>query len=109
QALPRARVVSVLADYPVYKWIHRNDGTNTSSTRTGAKTAKMPPKEYWEYYAGAVRTFAEVAGEGELLDAARVAAVEQAFSRISPARWEQWRDGHRGRVFQAFRTFLDTE
>ncbi|MFL6098444.1 MAG: glycosyltransferase [Actinomycetales bacterium] len=105
QAMPRAGVVSVLADYPCYRWIHRDDGTNSSSS-----LAAMPTERYWgEFYAGAVRAFAETAGEGALLDEARLVAVEQAFARFSPARWAGWRDRDRRSVFDAVGAFLRSE
>lgn len=80
QALPRARVVSVLADYPCYRWIHRPDGTNNSS-------AKVSQKDYWGYFGQALDVFAATAGEGPLLDSARVIAVGQMFSRFGPAEY----------------------
>ena len=40
QVLPHARVVSVLASYPCYRWIHRPDGTNSSDM-------VVEPDVYW--------------------------------------------------------------
>lgn len=105
QAMPRAGVVSVLADYPCYRWIHRDDGTNSSSSLTA-----MPTERYWgEFYAGAVRAFAETAGEGDLLDEARLVAVEQAFARFTPTRWARWGDRERRPVFDAVGSFVRSE
>ena len=80
QALPRARVVSVLADYPCYRWIHRSDGSNNSS-------GKVSQAIYWGYFSEALDVFAAASGEGPLLDSARVIATGQAFSRFGPAEY----------------------
>ncbi|MDP9221429.1 MAG: glycosyltransferase [Actinomycetota bacterium] len=75
QAIPKAKVISVLADYPCYRWIHRPDGSNNSD-------AAVQQSTYWGYFVSALETMAANAGDGPLLDAARLIAVEQAFSRF---------------------------
>jgi len=82
QAIPRAKVISVLADYPCYRWIHRRDGTNSSD-------AEIDRRVYWGYYAGVLRMMEATSGPGPLLDATRVTAIVQAFSRIPPQRYLQ--------------------
>ena len=72
QALPVARVVSVLADYPCYRWNHHSDGSNTS----------MRPfayADYWGYFAEALGIFQRLAGPGEMTDAALLAGVDRMF------------------------------
>lgn len=76
QVLPHARVVSVLASYPCYRWIHRPDGTNSSET-------PVEPDVYWEFYSGVLRVFEREAGPGHLLQEARRHAALQSFSRFS--------------------------
>ncbi|MBE3073880.1 MAG: glycosyltransferase family 2 protein [Actinobacteria bacterium] len=94
QALPHARVVSVLADYPCYRWIHRSDGTNNSN-------AKVDRRKYWEYYGGVLRTMETSSGPGPLLDATRVTAIMQAFSRFSPRSYLQQDPADRAMTFDA--------
>ncbi len=106
QAMPHAEVVSVLANYPVYQWIHRNDDTNSSSASHGAA---FPPQAYWDFYAHSLRTFAEHAGEGPLLDEARLVAAYQAFARFTPEKSRQWGRRHRAAVFAAARGFFELE
>ena len=99
QALPRAQVVSILADYPCYRWIHRTDGTNSS-------TASVKQSVYWGYFTGALQTLADNAGEGPLLDAARLVAAEQAFSRFPPSAYlKRSPAGQRG-VFDAVHDYV---
>lgn len=99
QAIPRARVISVLADYPCYRWIHRPDGTNSSD-------AKVDRRTYWEYYAGVLRTMEASGGAGPLLDATRAIAMEQAFSRITPKSYVQWNPTARATTFEALHEFV---
>jgi glycosyltransferase involved in cell wall biosynthesis len=75
QVLPHARVVSVLASYPCYRWIHRPDGTNSSDMA-------VDPRVYWPFYSGVLQTFEREAGPGRLLDEARRYAALQSFSRF---------------------------
>jgi hypothetical protein len=103
RALPCAKVVSVLADYPVYQWTHWGDGSNTSSTASRS----MKAEDYWQYYASSLRIFAEEAGEGDLLDAARLVAVRQGFSRVNLNRWRGWGERHRQAVFCGVGGFVD--
>ena len=70
----------MLADYPCYRWIQRPDGTNNSS-------GKVSQKDYWGYFGEALDVFAANAGEGPLLDSARVIAIGQTFSRFGPAEY----------------------
>jgi hypothetical protein len=78
QALPRARVVSVLASEPCYIWIHRSDGSNSSD-------APVADAVYWDYYGRAMQAWRDSAAPGPLLDRALVLSVVHAFSRFSPA------------------------
>lgn len=77
QAIPQAKVISILADYPIYRWIHDPGGTNSSSQEVEAD-------RYWGYFAEALQIMADHAGEGELLDDARGTATQQTFSRFAP-------------------------
>ncbi len=102
QAIPRAKVISVLADYPCYRWIHRTDGTNNS-------TASVKQDVYWGYFTAALQTFADSAGEGPLLDAARLVAAEQAFSRFPPSAYlKRTAVGQRG-VFDAVHDYVSEQ
>ena len=80
QALPRADTISVLADYPCYRWIHRTDGSNNSNSSVSQAV-------YWGYFSEALDVFAATAGAGPLLDSARTIAIGQAFSRFAPAQY----------------------
>jgi poly(ribitol-phosphate) beta-N-acetylglucosaminyltransferase len=102
QAIPRAQVISILADYPCYRWIHRTDGTNNS-------TAAVSQARYWGYAAEALELMAAGAGEGELLDDARVTAVEQAFSRFAPSGYLASTPAKQQSQFDAVRDFLRRE
>jgi poly(ribitol-phosphate) beta-N-acetylglucosaminyltransferase len=102
QAIPRANVISVLADYPCYRWIHRPDGTNNSMTL-------VKPNVYWGYFTAALQTFADASGPGPLLDAVRLVAAEQAFSRFPPSAYlERTAAGQRG-AFDAVRDYVSEQ
>ena len=94
QAIPRAKVISVLADYPCYRWIHRSDGTNSSD-------AAVDRRAYWGYYAGVLRTMEAASGPGPLLDATRVMAIIQAFSRIPPKSYLQMSPSEQATTFDS--------
>jgi poly(ribitol-phosphate) beta-N-acetylglucosaminyltransferase len=94
QALPRAETITVVADEPCYTWIHRNDGTNTSST-------SVSPAKYWSHYGLNLQTWKDVAGPGPLLDAALVASMSQAFSRMRPAAYLARTPEKRAALFDA--------
>lgn len=94
QVLPRARVVSVVADYPCYRWIHRRDGSNNS-------TAAVSAESYWGHYTEVLRVAERVAGPGPLLDRLRLVAMAQAFSRLSPAEYLERPEEARRAQFRA--------
>ncbi|WP_345715786.1 glycosyltransferase family 2 protein [Angustibacter luteus] len=99
QVLPRARVISVLASEPCYRWIHRSDGTNTSDT-------KVDPEVYWPWYAKQLEVWRDVAGPGPQLDAARLVTISQAFSRFVPGPFMALERVERTRVFDAVRAIV---
>lgn len=76
-ALPKARVVSVLASEPCYWWIFRKGDQHISE-------ARVDPSVYWHDYTQVLATFERAAGPGELLDSARVVTALQAFTRFAP-------------------------
>lgn len=94
QVLPHARVISVVADYPCYRWIHRSDGSNNSEAASRADT-------YWGHYTEVMRVAERTAGPGPLLDALRVVAMGQAFSRFPAAGYLQRSDDSRRDLFAA--------
>ncbi len=106
QALPRAKVISILASVPCYWWVHRNDGTNTSSTRSD-------PNVYWAHFAHSLQTWTATAGPGPVLDAAVLSTLDQAYFRIAPDRYLPRTDANRAKIFAAvhpvFRTYLRPE
>ena len=102
QAIPRAQVISVLADYPCYRWIHRSDGTNSS-------TATVKQSVYWGYFARALQTLADNGGEGPMLDAARVVAAEQAFSRFPPSGYLKRPPEGQREVFDAVHDYVTAQ
>ena len=102
QAIPQARVISILADYPCYRWIHRTDGSNNS-------TSSVKQSTYWGYFTAALQTLAEQAGEGPLLDDARVVACEQAFSRFSPGSYLGRSPAGQQGVFDAVRDYVTAQ
>jgi hypothetical protein len=102
QAIPRAKVISILSDYPCYRWIHRTDGSNNS-------TASVPQSKYWGFAAEALELMAAAAGEGELLDDARLTATEQAFSRFPPSSYIGQPAARQQAQFDAVREFLERQ
>jgi poly(ribitol-phosphate) beta-N-acetylglucosaminyltransferase len=99
QVLPLAKVVSILADYPCYQWIYRNDAAHTSN-------ASVEASVYWNDYTEVLRIFERVAGPGELLDSARVIAAVQAFSRFPPKRYLQRTPPSRANLVAAAHTYV---
>ncbi|MDN5766698.1 MAG: glycosyltransferase [Humibacillus sp.] len=99
QVIPHAGVISVVADYPCYKWIHRSDGSNNSTTASEAHT-------YWGYYTEVVRVAERTAGPGPLLDRIRVVAMLQAFSRLSPTAYLKRSDEARQLLFAAVHAYV---
>ena len=77
QAMPLAKVISVLADYPCYRWVVRNDGTNNS-----ADQVDFPG--YWDYLATSMDLFTERAGPGLVDDAARAWAGQRMLLHVRP-------------------------
>lgn len=77
QALPLAESISVLADYPCYRWIVRTDGTNNS-------TDQVAFPGYWDYLARSMRLFTENLGLGRADDAALAWAGQRLLLHASP-------------------------
>ena len=80
QAMPLAETISVLADYPCYRWVQRHDGTNNS-------TDEVYFPGYWEYLAVSMRLFTECAGPGRVDDAALAWAGQRMFLYARPGRY----------------------
>jgi hypothetical protein len=76
RAIPVAGGISVLASVPCYVWIQRPDRSNNSSN-------PIDPEEYWGHYTRVLQVWADAAGPGPLLDAARVTSLNQAFTRYA--------------------------
>lgn len=102
QALPLAEVVSVLADYPCYRWNHHDDGSNNSSV-------KIDYDEYWEYFVEALRIFRRIAGPGEFTDAALVSGIERMFYPIRASRYLQRNTAERLQVFDPLHRLVNDE
>lgn len=99
QVIPHARVISVVADYPCYKWIHRSDGSNNSEAASEAHV-------YWGYYTEVVRVAERAAGPGPLLDRIRVVTMMQAFSRLSATGYLKRSEEARQRLFTAVHAYV---
>ena len=80
QAMPLAKVISVLADYPCYRWVVRNDGTNNS-----ADQVDFPG--YWDYLATSIDLFTERAGPGRVDDAALAWAGQRMLMHAKPSQY----------------------
>jgi hypothetical protein len=76
QVLSARPRVAVLASVPCYRWVDRNDGTNTSAGRKSTTA-------YWGYYTEAMNLPASRGADPDVDDALRVAATAQAFSRTA--------------------------
>ena len=99
QVLPHAKVISVLADYPCYRWIHRSDGSNISD-------APSDVRAYWGDYAEVLRVAEREAGPGPLLDRLRVVAMQQAFSRVAPKEYLALSEEERQQMFDAIHCYV---
>jgi hypothetical protein len=97
QALPRARVVSVLADYPCYRWIHWSDGSNNSSRRP-------EPELYLRCFAASLQEM--VAAGGELAGAVQRAAARRLFLAFRPRSYDRASARRRNAAFSSVRAFL---
>lgn len=93
-ALSKARVVSIVASEPCYRWIHRKDGSNISDTA-------VDPQIYWGDYRHVLETWQRVCEPGELLDTARLVSATQAFTRFSPKAWAARTEESRTALFHA--------
>ncbi|GAA4347343.1 glycosyltransferase family 2 protein [Angustibacter luteus] len=80
RAMPLARVISVVADYPCYRWVLRNDGTNNS-----ANQQKFP--HYWDNLAETVQTFSDTVGPGRVNDAALAWSGRRMLLHARPAEY----------------------
>lgn len=80
QAMPLAKAISVLADYPCYRWVVRNDGTNNS-------TDQVSFPGYWGYLATSMDLFSERAGPGQVNDAALAWAGQRMLLHARPAQY----------------------
>ena len=99
QVLPHAQVISVLADYPCYRWVHRSDGSNSSE-------APLDVRAYWGYYTEVLRVAEREAGPGPLLDGLRVVAMLQAFSRVAPSKYLALSEEDRQQLFDALHAYV---
>jgi hypothetical protein len=103
QAMPLAKVISVLADYPCYRWVVRNDGTNNS-----ADQVDFPG--YWDYLATSMDLFTERAGPGPVDDAARAWAGQRMLLHVRPGPYfaldQQARDARLSPLYDLVSTRL---
>ena len=102
QALSVAQVISVVADYPCYLWKDRTDGSNGSETR-------IDYDRYWGYFAEALQIFQQVAGPGELTDAALLAGVSRMFYTVRPSKYLRRDDAARARMFDPLHRLVTEE
>lgn len=99
QVIPHARVISVVADYPCYRWIHRSDGSNNSEAAYDVHT-------YWDYYTEVVRVAERGAGPGRLLDRIRVVSMLHAFSRLTAVEYLEKSEEERQQLFVAVNAYV---
>ncbi|KQX69945.1 glycosyltransferase family A protein [Angustibacter sp. Root456] len=75
--LPRAQSISLVADYPCYRWVLRNDGTNNSQDLFRAPG-------YWENFRTSLHLFDEGAGPGRVADAGLAWAAGRMLHPVRP-------------------------
>lgn len=103
QAMPLARVISVLADYPCYRWVVRSDGTNNS-------TDQVDFPGYWDYLATSMDLFTERAGPGREDDTALAWAGQRMLLHARPTQYlpldDEARDAMLSPLYDLVRTRL---
>ncbi|MGN6610902.1 MAG: glycosyltransferase family 2 protein [Angustibacter sp.] len=73
--LPRARSITLVADYPCYRWVLRGDGTNSSQD-----LFRVPG--YWENFRTSLHLFDEAAGPGPVADAGLIWAAGRMLQPV---------------------------
>ena len=99
QVLARQPVVSVLADYPCYRWIHRGG-------RGHASAAPVTPRDYWRFYAEVPQVAEQLAPGTELLDELRLATANNAFRRFAARSYLDRDEARRAALFDAVHSYV---
>ncbi|MGH1563799.1 glycosyltransferase family 2 protein [Mumia sp. DW29H23] len=99
QVFGSSPVVSVLASYPCYRWVRRQDGTNSSSK-------KVDPVAYWDYYTGALDVADRRGIDPAVRRELRVEGARQCFSRVFINNFDRRPPATRHEYFAATAAFV---
>ena len=80
QVLACRPVVSILASEPCYRWIHRKDGTNTSSQGVDLQS-------YFGYFTASVELLQTEGVENRIRDEIAVVSAQRMFLAVRPRSW----------------------
>ena len=100
QVLARNPVVSVLASYPCYRWIHRNDGTNSSASAVDLD-------RYFDYFVQSVELLQRPEVEPRVRKAIAAVSADRMFMAIRPKSWFGKDSSERRRVMRIIQRFLE--
>jgi hypothetical protein len=101
QVLACRPAVSILASEPCYRWIHRRDGSNTSSQAVDLES-------YFGYFTASVQTLQTDQVESRVRDEIAVVSACRLFLAVRPRSWFNREQQDRERTAAALRTFLET-
>ncbi|MFL6078838.1 MAG: glycosyltransferase family 2 protein [Ornithinibacter sp.] len=100
QVLAHEPVVSVLASYPCYRWIHRNDGTNSSASAVDLES-------YFDYFVQSVELLQRPEVEPRVREAIAAVSADRMFMAIRPKSWFAKDPAERRRVMGIIKGFLE--
>lgn len=101
QVLARSPEVSILASEPCYRWIHRMDGSNTSSKAVGLD-------RYFRYFTASVQLLQADDVEDRVRDEIAVVSARRMFLPVRPAGWLKKEQQDKQKAVKTLRIFLET-
>lgn len=100
QVLAHDPVVSVLASYPCYRWIHRYDGSNSSA-------GEVDLDAYFDHFGRSVELLQRPDVDPRVRESIAAVAADRMFLAIRPKSWFAMDRHERSRVMAVIQRFLE--
>lgn len=100
QVLAHDPVVSVLASYPCYRWIHRYDGSNSSATSVDLDA-------YFDHFARSVELLQQPEVDPRVRESIAAVSADRMFLAIRPKSWFAMDPHERRRVMVVIQRLLE--
>jgi len=101
QVLAGSPAVSILASEPCYRWIHRKDGTNTSSQAVDLES-------YFGYFTASVELLQTDDVENRIREEIAVVSANRMFLAVRPRSWFKKDQQDKRKAATALKAFLET-